>query len=85
MNPLDIARECGAKDTVIDQCRYVAFDGPTLAAYTARIRAQAIKDCEKAVLDEKVDADATHETGDYAYNLALDHAAAAIRSLKAEK
>lgn len=43
---------------------------------------EALERAAVAALDEKVDADETGHDSDKAYNMALDHAAAAIRALK---
>jgi hypothetical protein len=67
-----------------DECKYkgcpdgVAFVQLKLdAVWDAAIEAAA-----KVALNEKVDAESTGDKGDAAYNLALEHAAKAIRELK---
>jgi hypothetical protein len=42
---IETAKECGALKTVIDQCEYVAFDGPTLTAFADRIRQEERERC----------------------------------------
>ena len=54
------------------------------AAYAAG-RAAGMESAAKVCESEVVDADATGEQSDHAYNLATEHCAAAIRALAEEK
>lgn len=55
-----------------------------VATYRAEIEAATIERCAGVAIDEKVDALATQEETDAAYNAGIDDAVEAIRNLKGQ-
>lgn len=87
MTDLEIARECGATSyspPPLRAVRGLSFTFDQLTAFADRIRAQQreadVKTCEA----ERVDYATTGDATDAAYNLAIDHCTAAIRSPAAD-